>query len=122
LLKIKSGDFTLKYGYTYLTASERSVSNGGTAPIQKLPGEFKFWFNEKVDMFVRSDTLRASHQPQSWKVGVGDTVVGLDLLLGPEGRKRPEIDFTYDAKLPTKSSTASDEVDHEVHCISPQGY
>jgi hypothetical protein len=108
------GDFTFKYGYTYLSSSERSVSNGGTNAIQKLPGEFKFWFNSRVDVFVRSDTVRASQQPQSWNVGVGDTVVGFDVLLGSEGKKKPEIDFTYDVKLPTKSSTATDEVDHEV--------
>jgi len=107
------GDFTLKYGYTYLTGSQRSVANGGTDAIQKLPGEFKFWFNDKVDMFVRSDTVRAARKLASWSAQSGDTVVGLDLLLRSEGKKAPELDFTYDAKLPTKDGFKAGEVDHE---------
>jgi len=78
-----------------------------------LPGEFKFWLNDKVDMFARSDTIRASRKPQSWAVGAGDTVVGLDLLLRSEGKTAPELDFTYDAKLPTKDGFKAGEVDHE---------
>jgi hypothetical protein len=107
------GDFNLKYGYAYLTASQRSGTSGGTDGIQKLPGEFKFWFNDKIDVFVRSDTVRASRTPPSWAVGAGNTVVGLDLLLRSESKKAPELDFTYDAKLPTKDGFKAGEVDHE---------
>jgi len=107
------GDYTLKYGYAYYTASGRSVENGGVGAVQKLPGEFKFWFNNQVDMFVRSDTVKASHNTNSWTAGAGDTVVGLDMVLRSEGNRAPEFDFTYDAKLPTSLGFRAGEVDHE---------
>jgi hypothetical protein len=107
------GDYTLKYGYTYFTPSGRSVQNGGAGAIQKLPGEFKFWFSNSIDMFVRSDTIKASKSTGSWVTGAGDTVVGMDLLLIPEAGRKPEIDFTYDVKLPTANGFTAAEVDHE---------
>jgi hypothetical protein len=110
------GDYTIKYGYTYSTASGRSVLDGGTGASQKLPGTFKFWFSSSLDMFVRSNTIKSSHSSGSWVTGAGDTVVGVDLVLFPEPTtgKKPEVDFTYDAKLPTSGGFKVGEVDHEV--------
>ncbi len=107
------GDYTLKYGYAYYTPSHRSSTAGGIGARQKLPGELKFVFSDKVDMFVRSDTIKATHDGPLWHTGAGDTVTGLDLVLLNSGYHRPEIDFTYDAKLPT-SGFASGLVDHEM--------
>lgn len=107
------GDYTLKYGYTYFTPSGRSVPNSGTGAIQKLPGEFKFWFTNNIDMFVRSDTFKSSHSTGSWVKSAGDTFVGLDMVLIQEAKLRPEVDFTYDVKLPTSTGFAAGEVDHE---------
>jgi hypothetical protein len=107
-------DFSLKYGYSFSGPSERLTQNGGTDSVQKLPGEFKMWLNPAVDMFVRSDTMKAVHTTGiGWTKGVGDTVVGLDLLLRSESKRAPEVDFTYDAKLPTASGFAAGEIDHE---------
>src|SRR5947199_2619234 len=110
------GDYTIKYGYTYFTASGRSVLNGGIGASQKLPGTFKFWFSDKIDMFVRSNTVNSSHSSGSWVTGAGDTFVGMDLVLFPEPKtgKKPEVDFTYDVKLPTSRGFKAGEVDHEV--------
>ena len=107
------GDYTLKYGYTYFTPSERSVQNGGAGALQKLPGQFKFWFNKDIDFFVRSTTFKASHNAGSWVKGAGDTFVGMDLILVPDIGKKIEMDFTYDVKLPTSTGFAAGEIDHE---------
>ena len=108
------GDFRLEYGYTYLTPSGRSVERGGAGYTSKLPGLFKFWFNPNVDMFVRSDTWKSAADAGGRTRNVGNTFVGVDLLLKQEAGAVPELDFTYDVKLPTRSGFAAGEVDHEI--------
>src|ERR1041385_1950845 len=62
-------DYSLKYGYAYLSPSGRSVPHGGAGALQKLPGEAKFWFACNIDFFVRSDTVRSSHSTGAWVTG-----------------------------------------------------
>ncbi len=107
------GDFTFRYGYSFFSTSRRPVQEGGSSSSQKLPGQMKFWLNNKFDIFIRSDTIKASHDAQSWTAGAGDTVIGLDAMVHAES-KLPEIDFTYDAKLPTSAGLSAGKVDHEI--------
>lgn len=107
------GDYTLKYGYNYFTPSGRSVQNGGAGALQKLPGEFRFWFSKDINFFVRSDTFKVSHNTGSWVKGAGDTFLGVNLILFPDIGWNIETDFTYDAKLPTSTGFAAGEIDHE---------
>jgi hypothetical protein len=108
------GDFTLKYGYSYLRASERSTSAGGVGPAQKLPGQFQFFLSSRLDLFVRSDSLTAKKKINDWQVGAGDTYTGIDWNFRQDASRVPEIDGTFDAKIPI-SSFAPEEVDYEFY-------
>src|SRR5437667_5723971 len=67
------GDFSLSYGYSYLSGARRPNL---LPEYQKLPGSFTFWLQPLVSIHVSSDTYKWRHFGTSRTNGPGDTRLG----------------------------------------------